>query len=47
MLTKSTGNGINSAAPRRGVYSSTNASLDRPSPGAQNVNPVGRYGVPG
>lgn len=41
MLTKSTDNGVNSAVPRRGVYSSTNAPTARP-PGALNVNPMGR-----
>jgi hypothetical protein len=30
MSMKSTANGINSAVPCRGVYSSANASLDRP-----------------
>jgi hypothetical protein len=46
MSTKSTGNGVNSAVARRGVYSSANASLGRP-PSAQNVNPFGRYGIRG
>jgi hypothetical protein len=43
---KSTGNALNSAVPRRGVYSLTNTLLTRP-PGAQNVNPIGRDGIPG
>ncbi len=30
MLTKSTGNGVNSAVPRRGVYSSANVPIGGP-----------------